>query len=183
MFKGEKVIKVHASRNVDEDTYRPHGHPEVKRTRARCRVLAGYEKRNKEICSTCQEHQNLPQKGPLLPHTTPSRPSQIIGTDLFWWNNTNYLLVVDKCSNFPETCRLPNTHSSTVIQHTKSIFARYGIPEVVISDNGPQYASHEYEEFANTWDFRHNTSSAAYPQSNGLAERTVQTVKNLLEKA
>ena len=73
--------------------------------------------------------------------------------------------------------------STTVIQHTKSIFARYGIPEVVISDNGPQYASQEYEEFANTWGFCCNTSSPAYPQSNGLADRTVQTVKNLLEKA
>ena len=121
----------------------------------------------------CQEHQNLPQKEPLLSHSIPSRPWQITGTDLFWWNNTNYLLVVDYYRNFSEICRLHNTQSSTVIQHTKSIFARYGIPEVVISDNGPQYASQEYEEFTNTRGFCHNTSSSAYPQSNGLAERTV----------
>ncbi len=65
----------------------------------------------------------------------------------------------------------------------KSVFARHGIPEVVVSDNGPQYTSQEFEEFAKTWNFQHQISSPAYPQSNGLAERTVQTVKNLLEKA
>ena len=43
---------------------------------------------------------------------------------------------------------------------------------MVISDDGPQYASHEYEEFAKIWGFRHNTSSPAYPQWNGLAVRT-----------
>ena len=69
-----------------------------------------------------------------------------------------------------------------MIHHTKSIFALHGITEVVISDNGPQYKSKEYDNFAKTWGFQHKTSSPTYPQSNGLAERTVQTVKNLLKK-
>jgi transposase InsO family protein len=63
------------------------------------------------------------------------------------------------------------------------MFARYGIPEVLISDNGPQYSSEEFRQFATTWGFIHKTSSPTYPQSNDLAERTVQAVKNLLKKA
>ena len=51
------------------------------------------------------------------------------------------------------------------------------------SDNGPQYSSQEYAKFAKQWGFKHVTSSPHYPQSNGLAERTVQTVKNILRKA
>jgi hypothetical protein len=78
---------------------------------------------------------------------------------------------------------LSNIRSATVIQHTKSIFARHGIPEVVISDNGPQYSCQDYKYFASKWGFQNKTSSPVYPQSNGLAERTVQTVKNLLQKA
>jgi transposase InsO family protein len=90
---------------------------------------------------------------------------------------------VDYYNNFFEICLLSNIRSATVIQHTKSIFARHGIPEVVISDNGPHYSCQDYKDFASKWGFQHKTSSPVYTQSNGLAERTVQTVKNLLQKA
>ena len=66
--------------------------------------------------------------------------------------------------------------------HTKSIFAQRGIPEVLISDNGPQYSSHEYADFARSYQFKHVTSSPYYAQSNGEAERAVGTVKSLLKK-
>ena len=64
----------------------------------------------------------------------------------------------------------------------KHIFSRLGIPEEIISDNGPQYASKSFEKFAKTWGFKHTTSSPYYPRANGLAERYVQVVKDLLEK-
>jgi hypothetical protein len=70
-----------------------------------------------------------------------------------------------------------------LIAELRKIFSRYGIPEEVMSDNGPQYASREFQEFAKTWEFKHVTSSPRYPRSNGLAEKTVQTVKKLVSKA
>ena len=51
------------------------------------------------------------------------------------------------------------------------------------SDNGPQYSSHEFAEFALSYNFQHVTSSPLFPQSNGQAERTVQTAKRLLKNA
>jgi transposase InsO family protein len=132
-------------------------------------------------CSTCQEYQNLPQREPLLPRCIPSRPWQIVGKDLFWWNGVNYLLLVDNYSNVFDICLLSTIKSAMVVQHTKSTFARHGIPEVVISDNGPQYSCQDYKHFASKWGFQLKTSSPVYPQSNGLAERTVQT--DLLQKA
>ena len=64
----------------------------------------------------------------------------------------------------------------------KSVFARHGIPDEVIADNMP-FSSKECIQFAQEWGFEINTSSPRYPQSNGMSERTIQTVKNLLKKA
>ncbi|VDH88954.1 Hypothetical predicted protein [Mytilus galloprovincialis] len=69
------------------------------------------------------------------------------------------------------------------MMNMKSIFARHGIPEVLVSDNARYYTSSKFQEFAKSWEFKHITSSPRYQQSNGLAERTVQTVKQLLKKA
>ena len=65
----------------------------------------------------------------------------------------------------------------------KSIFARHGVPESILSDNGPQYASAVFADFAKEYGFTHMTSSPRYPQGNGAAERAVRTVKGLLEKS
>ena len=58
----------------------------------------------------------------------------------------------------------------------------HGVPETVVSDNGPQYSSLEFAEFTKEYGFNHVTSSPYFPQSNGQAERTVQTVKKNLLK-
>lgn len=63
------------------------------------------------------------------------------------------------------------------------MFARHGIPDTLISDNGPQFASEEFAHFAKSWKFKHITSSPGFPQSNGQSERAIQSVKNLLKKA
>ena len=83
----------------------------------------------------------------------------------------DYLLVVDSFSSYPEVALL------------KSICARHGIPEKLITDNGPQFSSRNFKAFVTSWKVKHVTSSPRYPQSNGHAERAVQTIKNILKKA
>ena len=70
-----------------------------------------------------------------------------------------------------------------MITHTKAVFARHGIPSVVRSDNGPQYSATEYKEFSKSWGFTHITTSPYHSQSNGLAEKSVQILKRILNKA
>ena len=65
----------------------------------------------------------------------------------------------------------------------KAQFSHHGIPDVLVSDNGPQFASREFKEFATQWEFQHVTSSPYHPKSNGKAESAVKVVKGLFKKA
>ena len=132
-------------------------------------------------CPECAKAAGV-RKEPLMSSPLPDYPWQIIATDLFEIKGDKYLLIVDYFSRFPEVVKLTSTTSATVISILKSIFSRFGIPEVVRSDNGPQYSSQEFASFAASHGFKHITSSPLYPQSNGQAERAVQTVKQLLKK-
>lgn len=122
-------------------------------------------------------------KEPLRSHDITERPWQVVGTDLFTWNTQNFIVIVDYYSRFFEMERLTSCTSLAVINKLKSAFARHGIAETVISDNGQCYSAEEFRRFANAWRFTHSTTSPRFPQSNGLAEKTVQTAKRILDKA
>ena len=160
------------------------GHPGIEKTKQRARQTLYWPGINAKIynlvsrCTICQESRNANSREPL----SPKYPWQVIGTDIFHWNNDNFLLVVDYYSRYWEIVKLQSMKSERVIIEMKKIFARLGIPEEVKSDNGPQYASKEFQQFAKIWKFNHTTSSSRYPRNNGLAESTVQTVKHLLSK-
>ena len=78
--------------------------------------------------------------------------------------------------------KLPSTKSGTVAKTTSSIFSLFGPPREIVSDNGPQYAGQPYQDMCEKWGILHTTSSPRYPQSNGMAERMVRTVKTLIKK-
>ena len=79
-------------------------------------------------------------------------------------------------------CSLRSTTSASVIHKLKTVFSRHGIPESLMSDNGPQFSSQEFYNFSKDYGFDHVTSSPNYPQANGEAERAVRTIKTLLSK-
>ena len=134
-------------------------------------------------CSVCRSYQPKQCKEPLLPHDVPERPWAKVGIDLFTLDNRNYLLTVDYFSNFVEVDHLTSTTSTAVIKKLKEQFSRHGIPESVITDNGPQFSCGEFEKFSNNWGFKHQTSSPLHPQSNGKAENAVKTCKLIMKKA
>uniref|UniRef100_A0A3Q3IR53 Integrase catalytic domain-containing protein n=1 Tax=Monopterus albus TaxID=43700 RepID=A0A3Q3IR53_MONAL len=130
-------------------------------------------------CRACiQERQN--PKEPLVASECPARPWQKLGTDLFVLKGKTYLVVVDYFSRYVEVAQLCNTKSTDIIVQLKSIFAQHGIPEELMSDNGPQFSGQDFTQFADTYGFRHITSSPKFLQSNGEAERMA---KSLLKKA
>ncbi|XP_038069852.1 uncharacterized protein K02A2.6-like [Patiria miniata] len=92
-----------------------------------------------------------------------------------------YLVLVDYYSRWIELHHLHSTTAKSVINFIKATFARYGIPEVVVTDNGPQFLG-EFDQFARGYNFQHITSSPYYPQANRQAEKAVHIAKRLLSQ-
>ena len=74
-------------------------------------------------------------------------------------------------------------NSTRTIAVLKELFTEHGIPEVIQTDNGPQFASHLFAEFTKDWNIDHTQSSPRNPRSNGQAESAVKIVKGLLTRA
>ena len=133
-------------------------------------------------CDICLSYRPLQSKEPLLQHDIPDRPWAKIGADFCELNGRMLLVVCDYYSNYIEVESLQKCNSSGTIKAFKVLFARYGAPDTLVSDKGPQFASKEFSTFAKTCGFVHITSSPGYPQSNGKAENAVRTVKRLFKK-
>ena len=131
-------------------------------------------------CPVCVKAARV-HKEPLIASQLPVYPWQVAGSDLFELEGEHHILVVDYFSRHPEVIKLKSTNSVAVINMLKAVFSQYGIPEILRTDNGPQYVSQLFDEFTQDYFIHHITSSPRFPQSNGQAERTVQTVKHLLK--
>ena len=122
---------------------------------AKCRDRAamavwwpGLSKGIKELvegCDSCRENRPTNGQHPLCPIELPERPWEVLGTDLFEFKKKTYIVLVDYYSRWIEVKQLtPQATTTNVISRLKSAFISFGIPEVIISDNGPQFASREF---------------------------------------
>lgn len=131
------------------------GHQGIERCRARVAESVWWPGVSQQMaqymqqCGVCARDAT-PRREPLIVTPLPDHPWKVVGTDLFEIQGVHYLLTVDYFSHYPEVTRLTSTTSGVVISALKSTFARHGIPEVLRSDNGPQYASQEFAEFASS---------------------------------
>ena len=134
-------------------------------------------------CTICMAHGSKQRKETLKSHEVPERPWQNIACDLMDFQGHSYLVTVDVYSDFIEVDRLINKRASDIVRLLKIQMARHGIPDKVMSDNGPPFNSAEFRSFSQLYEFKHVTSSPGYPQSNGKAESAVKILKSLMVKA
>lgn len=130
-------------------------------------------------CSSCAETR-INRSEPLITTPLPERPWSKLGLDLLKEEGKWYVVVIDYYSKYLEMAHLPKLDTKTVVSRLEAIFARFGIPDEVYTDNGTQLISEEMRDFASNYDFKITTRSPAYPQSNGLAEAAVKIAKKVL---
>lgn len=133
-------------------------------------------------CDSCMATSNDPKVDNTHPWLPTSRPYQRIHIDYAGPVEGNMLLVVvDSFSKWPEVVITKSTTAQSTINKLRSNFARWGVPEVLVSDNGPQFSSGEFASFMAHLGVRHKRGAPYHPATNGLAERFVQTVKSALK--
>jgi len=188
LYRGERVC---IPKEMRTETLKAihKSHLGVVNCKKRARELVFWPGMNKQIedligkCSACLMHRKMSQKEPMIIQPVPELPWSKVGMDLCELEGNNYLIIVDYFSNFIEVAPLQrDTRTSTILKHIKQNVARYGIMDSIISDNGPQFTSAEFREFIEKYGITHITSSPLHQQTNGLAEKAVQTVKNLIKK-
>lgn len=187
LFKGEKLIVPTKERqNIIETAH--SGHSGIENTLCRARQFLFWPNQTKDIinyverCYICQQNQRRNIREPMFKKNIPEYPFQIVSSDIFQFKGHDFLLIADKYSGFFDFKQLKSTTANEIIKQFKKWFSIHGIPEILESDNGPQYTAHKFNEFKNEWKFSHITSSPHFPRSNGHSERYVQTAKNILKK-
>ena len=103
--------------------------------------------------------------------------------DYFYMNGRLYILICDYFSKFPFLFQVKTTSFANLKDHLEELFSVEGIPDEIMSDNGPPFNGKEFSSYLTGLGIRHTTSSPNYPRSNGFIERQIQTVKRLIEKA
>ncbi|XP_051778519.1 uncharacterized protein K02A2.6-like [Erpetoichthys calabaricus] len=131
-------------------------------------------------CSGSQMVQNEPERAPLHPWEWPTLPWHRLDIDFAGtFMGTTFLVVVDACSKWPEVFTMSSTTSHT-IEVLSDLFARTGVPQQLVSDNGPQFTATDFQVFLRRSGIWHITPAPWHPATNGLAERFVQSLKRAL---
>ena len=135
------------------------------------------------LCRECQQERPSPPTAPLHPWSWPTRPWMQIHIDFDGpLEERMFLVVMDGHSKWLEVVPMKIATALNTIQHLRQLFTQFGIPESLVSDNGPQFVAEEFCKFCEVNGIRHIRVAAYYPSSNGLAERGVQIFKQGFRK-
>ena len=134
-------------------------------------------------CEVCNAFQTKHQKETLLSNEIPNRPWSKVASDIFEWNKEHYLVLVDYYSDWIEFDLMKNQTAAEIIDLMQKQFARWGIPDEIVTNSGTNYDSAEFSQFCQRKKIKHIKSSPHHHESNGKAESAVKIAKSLLRKS
>ena len=165
------------------------GHPGIERMKRLARrylwwpgLNGGIEQKVK-TCIPCQNNRKMPSTAPMHPWEWPRALCSRIHIDyLDPFLGKMFLLIVDSHYKWVEVHVTTGTTTATTIDKLQTTFTALGLPEVIVSDNGPAFCSDEFRSFMKQNGIQHVTTPPYHPASNGLAERYVQVFKDDMRK-
>ena len=164
------------------------GHPGIGRMKSFARSYVWWPQLNADLerkvqhCLICQRTRKMPRKVPIQSWGWPEKPWTRVHIDHAGPIQGKMILIVDAHSKWIDAHVVASTSTSATLEKLRTVFATHGLPEVLVSDNGPAFSSTEFREFTQRNGIKHLTSAPYHPASNGLAERAVQTVKEGVKK-
>ena len=130
----------------------------------------------------CLEFQQTRPKKKIIHHNIPLRPWKVIGTDVFYFNNKNYLCIIDYNSKFPVAKRLEGLSVESLVKTINIIFAKYGIPQKIMSDAGTNFVSDRFQQFCKSINIEQAVSLAYHHQSNAQVKDCIKFIKCTFKK-
>ncbi|XP_055633534.1 uncharacterized protein K02A2.6-like [Toxorhynchites rutilus septentrionalis] len=165
------------------------GHPGMQRMKAIARSYVYWPTLDADIvsfvkaCQQCASVARSPPHSPPVPWPKSTAPWQRVHVDFAGpIEDDYYLLAIDSFSKWPEIIRTTRITSAATISILRGLFARLGMPVTLVSDNGTQFTSAEFADFCASNGIEHLTTAPFHPQSNGQAERFVDTFKRPVKK-
>ena len=182
------VIPRQARRNVLDRLH--DAHQGIERTKRRARQTVWWPGISSDVtntvqgCQLCQERRPSQPREPLITDPQPTRVFEEAAADIFSYAGRSFLAYVDRLSGWPVVHVFPkgDTTSRQVIRALRQNFVMLGVPVTLRTDGGPQFSGRHFSDFLRRWGVHHTMSSPHFPQSNGLAESAVKSLKHLVAK-
>ena len=182
LLRGSRIV-IPASLQSTTLQLAHEGHQGIVRTKQLLREKVWWPGIDKDVehlilsCISCQAQssQSCPQ---LLTMTEmPSRPWTVLHADLCgpFPSGESLLVLVDSCSRWPE--------AAVIINRMKSCFAVHGLPEEIVTDNGPQFVAEEFDSYLRDHSITHRRVTPYWPQANSEVERFNRTLEKAIRAA
>ncbi|XP_058023860.1 uncharacterized protein K02A2.6-like [Ahaetulla prasina] len=162
-------------------------HPGIGRMKALGRSYVWWPNLDQEIeswvgrCHPCQSSRAAPPAAPVRDWETPRGPWARIHADLAGpFQGRTFLVVVDAYSKWVELVLTPSTTADSIIKVLDKLFSTHGLPDVLVTDNDPQFFAAAFQLFLARLGIRHAPTAPFHPAANGLAERAVRSAKDAL---
>lgn len=168
------------------------GHQGIVRTKQRLRTKVWWPSMNVAVeefissCHGCQVTADPERKTPVIMTEIPDAAWLLIGCDLCgpFPTGENLLVCVDYYSRYPEVEIIHKTNATNITQKLRKLFCRYGAPETIITDNGPQFRKNQvFKSLMKEFGVKHHKVTPYHPEANGEVERFNRTLKKTIQAA
>ena len=167
------------------------GHQGVVKTKQRLRSKVWWPGMDREAeltcktCRSCQVVTTTHTHEPLKMTELPDKPWSDLAADLLGPlpGGEYVFVVIDYYSRFFEVDFMRDTTSTKVIESLETMFARFGVPNSIRTDNGPQFISQKFSDFLEENGIQHRRNTPLWPQANGEVERQNRTLLKILKIA